>query len=124
MNTKNLTKLYDTLTTEERLPLYLAAHWRGDMSEELSLRESAPTVTLRAADFAGHVLGVMTLHGWHKSDQAEHAANYFSAMYGMRDADPGLMKTATLAAQKSAYTYSAALEAWRLFMQEIGVDPD
>ena len=50
MNTNGLARHYGSLTPEERLPLVLAATWRGDGPERARLLASAPRVAYQTGN--------------------------------------------------------------------------
>jgi len=74
-----LAKLYDRLSTQERLIAYLAARDRGDETEARRLLYSAPNHTYHFADFMWPNIVLQMLSLTYLMEQLDHLAVYWYA---------------------------------------------
>ncbi len=124
MNANRLTRLYDGLDPWERIPLLIAADAKGDVAEWQRLFDASP---IRAFRFGEHAMAEMSLHTlalMYITEQLDAAATYFFAVWQMgHDDDPRTIDW-PLAADASAYFFTANLDAWRRFCSELDVSPE
>jgi hypothetical protein len=81
MNAPKLAKLYDRLTALERLPLILAAEFRGDEAEVNRLQQSAPSEIWWFPDYLMPNMALQTLSQMYIVEQLDHLANYWHARW-------------------------------------------
>src|SRR5262245_58408033 len=79
MNTNGLAKLYDRLSSRERLPLILAASERGDETERERLVRSAPREVFRVPDYFGLGEGLLMQAVFHMTEVLSLSTMYFHA---------------------------------------------
>jgi hypothetical protein len=124
MNTNGLAKLYDRLTSRERLPLVLAAQSRGDSLEHQRLKDSAPSRLWRLLDYCMGELALNVLALIYVGEQLDHAACYWHALWRLDDPDGPDEALWRLTAAVTSYVFSCNAEAWRRFCRGIHIDPD
>jgi hypothetical protein len=126
MNTKALTKHYDTFSPWERLPLICAASVQGDEVERERLARSAPSLMFRVPDYYGLSDGLRSLAIVHVLICLDLVARFWHA--------EGVLTEATLlkrqasakrlyrALQMLAFKLVRAVTVWQTFCAEMSID--
>jgi hypothetical protein len=118
-----LTKLYDTLSPGERVPLWLAARARGDEAERQRLARSAPRKTFRVADTHGLLQGLRTLAAHHAMLQLNLVSQYWIAFSALcAESEAGSPDWQEL--RMTAYHLVANAALWQCFCADLEIDPD
>jgi hypothetical protein len=124
MNTNGLAKHYHCLRLEERLPLLLAANLRGDDEEANRLSETAPRLVYRVPDDYPFCNAFRALGYQHLADVLAEATDYLLALSCFTHArDPALAEQVYGLARLNAYRLLTSLDGWRIFCEEMRVDP-
>jgi hypothetical protein len=124
MNTDRLAKHYGSLSPAERLPLILAAWYRGDQQEWDRLHSSAPRVAYRVADHFRLAMAFRELCHWQRMEVLDLAALFFHS-YGLSDTTEGEQGTRLLnVAKVFGYLLQVNREGWRQFCAGMSIDPD
>jgi len=122
MNATALTKQYGKLTPLERLPLILAASFRGDEAESERLTQSAPRVYYKAPHHSAVGLTFREVAHWHHQELLATAVGFWGAYgFSLSEKRPGhFSKLFPLHACK----FKVLWEAWREFCRTLSIDPD
>jgi len=124
MNAKVLEKHYARLTPRERAVLTLNAFGRKDEREVTRLIDAAPRVTLDAPDCGRELQRLAHAIECHALAQAEQAATlFFFTSLGdrTRNKHPDLDDPYTI--EILAHNIVTRADGWRLFCDELGLDP-
>jgi hypothetical protein len=124
MNTDRLAKHYRSLTPAERLPLILAAWYRGDKQEWERLHSSAPRLAYSVADHFRLAMAHRDLGHWHRLEVLDLAALFFHS-HGLSGTTKGEEGRRLLACAKVfGHLLKVKREGWRQFCEGMNIDPD
>jgi hypothetical protein len=129
MNTNSIAKHYETLTPFERLPLIVAACYRGDDAEAARLARSAPR--RRLPDYHGLAEGLFISVVFHVMAQLERMAIFWNGeglveswhTFGSKEQTAKAEQLADLV-RMMGRTITVEAEGWKRFCTELHVDPE
>ena len=125
MNTKALSRNYQTLTPRERLPLIMAAAARGDEVELQRLAQSAPKESYRVPDYFGLAHSFRETLVLHFMELLEAAACFLECLAlaeaWIEDEQGERMHKTALC---FGYVFRAKREGWGRFCRELNLNPD
>jgi hypothetical protein len=132
MNTKGLTRFYDSLTPWERLPMIVAASARDDAVERERLVHSAPTHAFRVPDYRGLAEGLDDLVKLHLLEQLDLAVLYWRTTAWMDEEtrcrkhrrDGRWEERSWQRVRLLAYRLVARADGWQSFYAQLPLDPD
>jgi hypothetical protein len=122
MNATTLAKQYEKLTPLERLPLLLAASFRGDDAEFQRLMQSAPRVHFRGPHHLAVGFAFREVADFHHHEMLDAAIGFWAAYHhSMRERPPGEF---TELFPLHACRFHVLWGAWREFCKSLSIDPD
>ncbi len=128
MTSKTLSKHYDCLTPEERLPLIYAAKARGDDLESERLARSAPRLHFSEPDYLRRSQAIFETFLWNMIDLLDAATTFWRASHVAESAsverDATIIDRCEDLASVAGYTFTVHLEGWRAFCREQRIDAE
>jgi hypothetical protein len=131
MNTKTLARHYDKLTPQERLPLMLAAHDRGDRAEVERLASAAPRIAWNLPDSYGLWQGLRLLCLVHITGQLAATVRLVLALHPAARQQPAAGKQGEDRPGgnrdmlgRAAREITASADGWERFCAGMHIDPE
>lgn len=114
-----LSKLYDKLTPEERLPLIVKACARGDKLERDRLVRTSPNIALAVEDYYGQADALERMAWAYLTEQLRLLVIFLQETGNMQPHEPFPAYVKYV-----AYLFAINADAWHEFCADLKIEPD